>query len=69
MFVRYGKDYVEICRHRGLEDEAKLAEDAIADMEKQFWMPAGTESGSCVHTIIIKIKSDPKNAKMARFLH
>ena len=26
MFVRYGKDYVEICRHRGLEDEAKLAE-------------------------------------------
>ena len=34
MFVRYGKDYVEICRHRGLEDEAKLAEDAIAEMEK-----------------------------------
>ena len=33
MFVRYGKDYVEICRHRGLEDEAKLAEDAIAEME------------------------------------
>ena len=34
MFVRYGKDYVEICRHRGLEDEAKLAENAIAEMEK-----------------------------------
>lgn len=67
MFVRYGKDYVEICRHRGMAEEAALAEEAIADMEKQFWMPAGTESGSCVHTIIIKIKSDPKNAKMARF--
>ena len=34
MFVRYGKDYVEICRHRGLEDEAKLAEDALAEMGK-----------------------------------
>ena len=34
MFVRYGKDYVEICRHRGLDDEAALAEKAIADMEK-----------------------------------
>ena len=28
------KDYVEICRHRGLDDEAALAEKAIADMEK-----------------------------------
>ena len=34
MFVRYGKDYVEICRHRGMAEEAALAEEAIADMEK-----------------------------------
>ena len=34
MFVRYGKDYVEICRHRGMTDEAALAEEAIADMKK-----------------------------------
>ena len=34
MFVRYGKDYVEICRHRGLDDEAADAEKLIADMEK-----------------------------------
>ena len=34
MFVRYGKDYVEICRHRGMAEEAVLAEEAIADMEK-----------------------------------
>lgn len=41
MFVRYGKDYVEICRHRGLDDEAAFAQKAIADMEqtvlKQGW--------------------------------
>ena len=34
MFVRYGKDYVEICRHRGMAEEDALAEEAIADMEK-----------------------------------
>ncbi|MGN0483453.1 MAG: GH36-type glycosyl hydrolase domain-containing protein [Lachnospiraceae bacterium] len=34
MFVKYGKDYVEICKHRGLLDEAKEAEGYIADMEK-----------------------------------
>ena len=34
MFVRYGKDYVTICRHRGLEEEAVEAEKAIAAMEK-----------------------------------
>ena len=34
MFVKYGKDYVEICKHRGLEEEAKEAEEAIASMEK-----------------------------------
>ena len=34
MFVKYGKDYVEICKHRGLEEEAKEVEEAIASMEK-----------------------------------
>ncbi len=34
MFVKYGKDYVEICRHRGLDAEADEAEKHIADMEK-----------------------------------
>ncbi len=34
MFVKYGKDYVEICKHRGLEKEANLAQKAIYDMEK-----------------------------------
>lgn len=68
MFVRYGKDYVEICRHRGLEDEAKLAEDAIAEMEKQFLMPAGTENGFCVHTIITKTRLVLKNVKTVKFL-
>lgn len=34
MFVKYGKDYVEICRHRGLNEEAEEAEKAIASMEK-----------------------------------
>lgn len=34
MFVKYGKDYVEICKHRGLTDEAATAEAAINCMEK-----------------------------------
>ena len=34
MFVKYGKDYVEICRHKGLCDEAAKAQKAIEQMEK-----------------------------------
>lgn len=34
MFVKYGKDYVEICKHRGMVEEAELAQKAISDMEK-----------------------------------
>lgn len=34
MFVRYGSDYVELCRRRGLDDEALLAIRAIHDMKK-----------------------------------
>ena len=33
MFVKYGKDYVEICRRRGLDAEANEAEEAIHKME------------------------------------
>ena len=40
MFVKYGKDYVEICKHRGLDTEAKEAEEAIPEMEKTV-MDAG----------------------------
>lgn len=34
MFVKYGKDYVEICKHRDMVEEAELAQKAISDMEK-----------------------------------
>lgn len=34
MFVKYGKDYVKICRHKGLCDEADTAQNAIEQMEK-----------------------------------
>ena len=34
MFVKYGKDYAAICRHRGLEEEAKVAEKQIEKMEQ-----------------------------------
>ena len=40
MFVKYGKDYVEICRHKGLCDEAAKAQKAIEQMEKTV-MDAG----------------------------
>ena len=34
MFVKYEKDYVKICRHKGLCDEADTAQKAIEQMEK-----------------------------------
>ena len=40
MFVKYGKDYVKICRHKGLCDEADKAQKAIEQMEKTV-MDAG----------------------------
>ena len=40
MFVKYGKDYVKICRHKGLYDEADTAQKAIEQMEKTV-MDAG----------------------------
>jgi cellobiose phosphorylase len=33
MFIKYGRDWVQILKHRGLDDEAKAAEDAIAEMD------------------------------------
>ena len=32
MFVKYGKDYVEICKHRGLDEEAAQAQKEIDKM-------------------------------------
>ena len=32
MFVKYGKDYVEICKHRGLDEEAAAAQKEIDKM-------------------------------------
>ena len=34
MYVKYGKDWVQILKHRGLTDEAKAAEDEIHKMEE-----------------------------------
>lgn len=68
MFVRYGKDYVEICRHRGLEDEAKLAEDAIAEMEKTV-LNAGWDGEWFLRAYDhYKTRLVLKNVKTVRFL-
>ncbi len=45
MFVKYGKDYVKICRHKGLCDEADTAQKAIEQMEKTV-MDAGNKDFS-----------------------
>ncbi len=34
MFVKYGKEYAELCRHRGLDEEAVQAEKEICLMEE-----------------------------------
>jgi cellobiose phosphorylase len=34
MFVRYGKDYIQLCKYKGMQEEAALAEKAVIDMEQ-----------------------------------
>ena len=36
MFVKYGKEYAEICRHAGLADEASAVLDSVAEMEERI---------------------------------
>jgi cellobiose phosphorylase len=39
MFVKYGREYAEICERRGLGDEAAQARSAVAEMEKAILGP------------------------------
>ena len=68
MFVKYGKDYVKICRHKGLCDEADTAQKAIEQMEKTSWMPAGMASGIFVHTTTTSTRLVPRNVRMEKSL-
>lgn len=68
MFVKYGKDYVKICRHKGLCDEADTAQKAIEQMEKTSWMPAGMASGIFVLTTTISTRLVPRNVRMEKSL-
>ena len=36
MFVKYGKEYAEICRHAGLEDEMERALASVKEMEEKI---------------------------------
>ena len=68
MFVKYGKDYVKICRHKGLCDEADTAQKAIEQMEKTSWMPAGMASGIFVLTTTTNTRLVPRNVRMEKSL-
>lgn len=68
MFVKYGKDYVKICRHKGLCDEADTAQKAIEQMEKTSCMPAGMASGIFVHTTTTSTRLVPRNVRMEKSL-
>lgn len=68
MFVKYGKDYVKICRHKGLCDEADTAQKAIEQMEKTSWMPAGMASGIFMHTTTTSTRLVPRNVRMEKSL-
>lgn len=68
MFVKYGKDYVKICRHKGLCDEADTAQKAIKQMEKPSWMPAGMASGIFVLTTTTSTRLVPRNVRMEKSL-
>ena len=47
MFVKYGKDYVKICRHKGLCDEADTAQKAIEQMEKTLLTLVKQRTAGC----------------------
>lgn len=72
MFVKYGKDYVKICRHKGLCDEADTAQKAIKQMEKPSWMPAGMAAGMAsgifVLTTTTSTRLVPRNVRMEKSL-
>ena len=55
MFVKYGKDYVKICRHKGLCDEADTAQKAIEQMEKTV-MDAATITNTYMNYMIRLIR-------------
>ena len=64
MFVKYGKDYVKICRHKGLCDEADTAQKAIEQMEKTV-MDAGWDGEWYLRT---STRLVPRNVKMEKSL-
>ena len=64
MFVKYGKDYVKICRHKGLCDEADTAQKAIEQMEKTV-MDAGWDGEWYLRA---STRLVPRNVKMEKSL-
>ena len=68
MFVKYGKDYVKICRHKGLCDEADTAQKAIDRWKRPSWMPAGMASGIFVLTTTTSTRLVPRNVRMEKSL-
>lgn len=68
MFVKYGKDYVKICRHKGLCDEADTAQKAIEQMEKTVMDAAGMASGIFVLTTTTSTRLVPRNVRMEKSL-
>ena len=68
MFVKYGKDYVKICRHKGLCDEADTAQKAIKQMEKTVMDAGWMASGIFVLTTTTSTRLVPRNVRMEKSL-
>lgn len=51
LFVVCGRDYVELCRHLGKDDEANRAQTYIENMVEAVKNMAGTVTGTCAPTI------------------
>mgnify|MGYP000473622926 CR=1 FL=1 len=68
MFVKYGKDYVKICRHKGLCDEADTAKRLLNRWKRPSWMPAGMASGIFVLTTTTSTRLVPRNVRMEKSL-
>lgn len=68
MFVKYGKEFEELCRRTGHEELAAEAEKQSMRCIRQFWMQDGMENGSFVHMMRSPKKLDQKSVRKEKSL-
>lgn len=68
MFVKYGKEYADLCDAINKPEEAKRAREEVEKWSQPLKKAVGTANGSYVLTTQTATKSVPKNVKRDRFI-